>query len=166
MFSSIILVGVLNPWSFIPAVMAAFGMFYLRHRYASCSRDLKRLAGTTRSPVYSQLTSTINGLKVIRSYRAENISSKEFSYHLDNNTRVCYLITTLNRWSAMRFDWVTLTFITFVMVFAIIVRINQYQFSAVEIALTLSYSVTLMGIFQYTIRLDLEKKKFIFVFVF
>ncbi|CAF1384435.1 unnamed protein product [Rotaria sordida] len=153
---TIILVGLINLWSFIPAIIASSGMLFLRYRYAPCSRDLKRLVGTTRSPVYSQLTSTIHGLKVIRSYHAENISSKEFHSHLDNNTRVMYLMTTLNRWSAMRFDWVSLIFIALVIILAIIVRVSQYQFSPVEIALTLTYSITLMGIFQFTIRQSVE----------
>jgi len=149
---TIILVGLLNPWSFIPAIIASTGMIFLRYRFASCSRNLKRLLGTTRSPVYSQLTSTIHGLKVIRSYHAENISSKEFFYHLDNNTRVLYLISILNRWSAMRFDWVSLTFIALVTILAIIARVTQHQFSTVDIALTLTYCLSLMGLFQYTIR--------------
>ncbi|CAF4848072.1 unnamed protein product, partial [Rotaria sp. Silwood1] len=153
---TIVLVVFLNPWSFIPAIIAGSGMFYLRYRFASCSRDLKRLVGTTRSPVYSQLTSTIHGVKVIRSYHAENICSREFHYHLDNNTRVSYLITTLNRWSAMRFDWVSLIFIALVIILAIIVRISQRQFSAVDIALTLTYSLNLMGLFQGTIRQSVE----------
>ncbi|CAF3558667.1 unnamed protein product [Rotaria sp. Silwood1] len=153
---TIVLVVFLNPWSFIPAIIAGCGMFYLRYRFASCSRDLKRLVGTTRSPVYSQLTSTIHGVKVIRSYHAENICSREFHYHLDNNTRVSYLIATLNRWSAMRFDWVSLIFIALVIILAIIVRISQRQFSAVDIALTLTYSLNLMGLFQGTIRQSVE----------
>ncbi len=133
-------------------------MFFLRYRFAPCSRNLKRLVGITRSPVYSQLTSTIHGLKVIRSYHAENISSKEFFHHLDNNTRVAYLISILNRWSAMRFDWVSLIFIALVIILAIIARITQHQFSTVDIALTLTYSLNLMGLFQWTIRLDLESQ--------
>lgn len=155
---TITLVGILNPWSFIPATIAAGAMLFLRFRFASCSRNLKRLAGITRSPVYSQLTSTIHGLKVIRSYHAENVSSKEFFYHLDNNTRVNYLIVILNRWSAMRFDCISLLFIVLVIILAIIARITQHQFSTVDIALTLTYSLNLMGLFQWTIRLDLRNK--------
>jgi ATP-binding cassette subfamily C (CFTR/MRP) protein 4 len=131
-------------------------MFFLRRRFASCSRNLKRLVGTTRSPIYSQLTSTIHGLKVIRSYHAENISSNEFFHHLDNNTRVTYLISILNRWSAMRFDWMSLIFTAFVIILAIIARMTHRQFSTVDIALTLIYSLHLMGLLQWTIRFVLE----------
>ena len=66
-------------------------MLFIRYRFARCLRDLKRLEGITRSPIYSYLTSTIHGLKVIRSYHAENMCLSEFFSHLDDNTRVNYL---------------------------------------------------------------------------
>jgi ATP-binding cassette subfamily C (CFTR/MRP) protein 4 len=149
---TVALVGILNPWSFIPAVFAATGMLFLRYRFAQCLRDLKRIEGITRSPVYSQLSSTIHGLKVIRSYHAENISSKEFLHNLDDNTRVNYLLLTTNRWAAIRFDWIACLFIIIVTILAMVVRITREQFSAADIALTLSYSLNLMGLLQWTIR--------------
>jgi ATP-binding cassette subfamily C (CFTR/MRP) protein 4 len=131
-------------------------MLFLRYRFAPCSRDLKRLVGTTRSPIYSQLTSTIHGLKVIRSYHAEHICSNEFHHHLDNNMRVNNLVLTLNRWSSLRFDMISLIFIAFAIILAIVARVTQHQFSAVEIALTLTQSVTLMGLLQWTTRQSVE----------
>jgi ATP-binding cassette, subfamily C (CFTR/MRP), member 4 len=149
---TVALVGFLNPWAFIPAGLAALGMLIIRSRYARCLRDLKRIEGVTRSPVYSQLTSTIHGLKVIRSYRAENTASKEFEEHLDENTRATYLLITMNRWAAIRFDWIALLFIISVTFLSMIARITQQRFTAADIALTLSYSLNLMGLLQWTIR--------------
>lgn len=127
-------------------------MIYIRHHYAQCLRDLKRLDGITRSPVYSYLGSTIHGLKVIRSYHTEKMCSKEFLFHLNENSRVIYLLLTVNRWAAMRFDWITVFFIAFVTVLAMGVRILKNQLSAADIALMLTYSVHLMGLLQWTIR--------------
>jgi ABC-type multidrug transport system fused ATPase/permease subunit len=132
-------------------------MLFIRHRFAQCSRDLKRLENITRSPIYSYLTSTIHGLKVIRSYHAENICSKEFYSYLDDNTRANYLFLTTNRWVAFRFDWITLFFISIVTSLALIVHITSRQFSAADIALTLAYSLSLMGLIQWTIRLVLKR---------
>ncbi len=142
----------LNPWAFIPAIIAMIGMLFIRHRFARCSRDLKRLESTSRSPIYSYLTSTIHGLKVIRSYRAEKTCLSEFFAHVDDNTRANYLSVTTNRWAAIRFDWITVLFIAIVTSMALIIRITGQQFSASDIALTLSYSLTLMGLIQWTIR--------------
>lgn len=139
-------------WAFIPAISTACAMLFIRYRFASCLRDLKRIEGLTRSPVYSQLTSTIHGLKVIRSYHAEGISAKEFFYNLDQNTRATYLLLVTNRWAAIRFDWIALSFIITVTVLSVVARLTQQNFSAADIALTLSYSLNLMGLVQWMIR--------------
>lgn len=130
-------------------------MLLLRNCFARCSRDLKRLESLTRSPVYSHLTSTIQGLKVIRSYHAEHMCSAEFHSHLDDNTRAEYLHTTTNQWATIRFDWIAFIFITCITFLAVIVRIAQYDFTAADIALTLSYSLNLMGLLQWMIRYKL-----------
>lgn len=127
-------------------------MLLLRNRFSQCSRDLKRLEGLTRSPVYSYLSSTIHGLKVIRSYRVEQMCSAEFFSHLDDNTRADYLHTTVNRWASIRFDWITLIFIACVTFLAVIVRSAQYHFTPADIALTLAYSLNLTGLIQWMIR--------------
>jgi ATP-binding cassette, subfamily C (CFTR/MRP), member 4 len=142
----------LNPWSLIPAVVTVIGLLLIRHRYARCSRDLKRLDGTSRSPYYSYLSSTIDGLKVIRSYHAESICKSEFFAHIDANMRTQYLFQTTTRWAGVRFDFMTQFFIAMVTVLAVIVRTYGRQLSAADIALTLSYSLTLMGLIQWAIR--------------
>ena len=101
----------------------------------------------------------MHGLPLIRSYRAEGVSSQEFHHHLDNNTRVSFLTITLNRWSAMRFDWISLCFIILVIVGALFLRIYHYQLSSVDMALTFTYSITVMGFFQYTIRFEQWKER-------
>jgi ATP-binding cassette, subfamily C (CFTR/MRP), member 4 len=127
-------------------------MLYLRHRFARCSRDLKRLEGTTRSPIYSHLNSVVHGLKVIRSYHAEHTCSEEFLHYVDDNTRVNFLMLTMNRWAAVRFDWISFMFLFLVTALSLIVRIYQKSLSTADIALTLSFSLNLMGLFQWTIR--------------
>jgi ATP-binding cassette, subfamily C (CFTR/MRP), member 4 len=127
-------------------------MLYVRHRYAQCFRDLARLEGTTRSPIYSHLTATIQGLKVIRSYHAEQMCSAEFLSHVDNSTRVYYLYSVASLWAAIRFDWISISFIVLVTLLSILARITGRHFTVADIALTLSYSLNLVGLFQWTIR--------------
>jgi ATP-binding cassette subfamily C (CFTR/MRP) protein 4 len=132
-------------------------MLYIRYSFARCSRDLKRLEGTARSPIYSYLSSTIHGLKVIRSHHAETTCLTEFFSHLDDHTRINFLSLATTRWAAIRFDWTTVFFIAVVTSMALIVRIVGRQFSAADIALTLSHSLNLMGILQWTVRFVIEK---------
>ena len=84
-------------------------MLFVRYRFARCFRDLKRLEGITRSPIYSYLSSTIQGLKVIRSHSCrKNDVHYNFLSYPDDHIRTSFLIITTERWADMRFDWVTL----------------------------------------------------------
>lgn len=148
----ILLIIWINPWSLIPAVITLLAMLYIRSRYAPCSRDLKRLVGISRSPYYTHFTSTIHGLEVIRSYRAEQTSREEFCARIDVNTGAEYLLTTANRWAAIRFDWSTSFFVIAVTFFAVIVRTFGQQISSGDIALTLGFSTSLMGLIEWVIR--------------
>jgi hypothetical protein len=91
---------------------------------------------------------------VIRSYHAEQMSSKQFLSHLDDHIRVNFLIITAERWAAMRFDGVTITFLSLVTCFSMLARIYYQEFSTASIALTLSYCLNLIGLFQWTIRFE------------
>ena len=124
----------------------------IRYRFARCFRDLKRLEGVTRSPIYSHLASTVHGLKVIRSYHAEEMCSKQFLSHLNDNVRAYFLSLTTQRWAAIRFDAVTVGFLGLVTVLSMLARIYYQRFSAADIALTLSYCLNLVIVFQWAIR--------------
>ncbi|CAF4026024.1 unnamed protein product [Adineta steineri] len=148
---TVILIGLLNPWAFIPAFIGIIGMLIVRYRFARCFRDLRRITETTRSPLYSYLSSTIHGLKVIRSYHAEQMCSQQFLSYLDQNIRAYYLTSVVERWSAIRFDWISFIFLGLVTLCSMLVRIYKQELSTADIALTLSYSLNLMGLFQWTI---------------
>lgn len=45
---------------------------YIRNRYISTSREVKRLEAVTRSPVYAAFSATLKGLPTIRAYCAED----------------------------------------------------------------------------------------------
>ena len=55
---------------FVAPVLVPLGLFFalVRARYLSASRDVKRLDGTTRSPVFAMLAETPRGLPTIRAY--------------------------------------------------------------------------------------------------
>lgn len=48
-----------------------------------CARSVKRLEGVTKSPIFSQLSSSLNGLTSIRAFHAEEMMINEFDHHQD-----------------------------------------------------------------------------------
>ena len=128
------------------------GMFITRMRFVACSRDLKRLEGVLRGPIHTHLNSTVHGLKIIRSYHAERMVSEIFLRHVDNHTRAHFLLISTNRWAAFRFDWISLMFLFLVTASSLLVRIFQDTLSTADLVLILSYSLNLVGLFQWTVR--------------
>jgi ATP-binding cassette subfamily C (CFTR/MRP) protein 4 len=64
-----------------------------------------------RSPIYSHLSASIQGVPMIRSYRAQQTCIRDFSRCLDEHSRVYSVMLGMNRWSAMRIECVVAAFV-------------------------------------------------------
>jgi hypothetical protein len=66
-----------------------------------------------RSPVYSYLSSSLQGVPIIRAYGAAESCVREFAQYLDNHSRVYSVMLALNRWSGMHIECVVAGFVGF-----------------------------------------------------
>ena len=86
-FASIICVFVImvfvSPYVVIPTIFVGIISYILRRFYLKTSRSVKRLEGVTKSPVFSMLSSSLNGLTSIRAFKAEDMMMNEFDHHQD-----------------------------------------------------------------------------------
>uniref|UniRef100_A0A4W2CXI7 Multidrug resistance-associated protein 4 n=1 Tax=Bos indicus x Bos taurus TaxID=30522 RepID=A0A4W2CXI7_BOBOX len=71
------------PWIAIPVIPLGIIVFALRRYFLETSRNVKRLECTTRSPVFSHLTSSLRGLWTIRAYKAEQKFQELFDAYQD-----------------------------------------------------------------------------------
>uniref|UniRef100_A0A8C4NTG3 Multidrug resistance-associated protein 4 n=1 Tax=Dicentrarchus labrax TaxID=13489 RepID=A0A8C4NTG3_DICLA len=141
------------PLILIPVVPLLFFFLYLRRFYLRTSRDVKRLESTTRSPVFSHLSSSLQGLWTIRALRAEDRLKKAFDAHQDLHSEAWFLFLMTSRWFALRLDSICSIFITFATFGCILLRDGL---EAGEVGLVLTYAVTLVGNFQWTMRQSAE----------
>ena len=72
-----------RPYVSIPTIFVGIILYMFRRFYLRTSRSVKRLEGVTKSPVFSMLSSSLNGLTSIRAFKAENMMMNEFDYHQD-----------------------------------------------------------------------------------
>ena len=82
----------------------------MQRYYVSSSRELKRLDGISRSPIYNHFTETLNGSITIRAFGATERFTTDNEQKLDTNTSAYYVFNTANRqklfhYSLIYFDY-------------------------------------------------------------
>ncbi|XP_036396882.1 multidrug resistance-associated protein 4 [Megalops cyprinoides] len=141
------------PWILIPVVPLLIIFLFLRRYFLQTSRDIKRLESTTRSPVFSHLSSSLQGLWTIRAFKAEQRFQEAFDAHQDLHSESWFLFLTTSRWFAVRLDGICSIFVAITAFGSLLLR-NDLEAGAVGLAL--SYAVTLMGMFQWGVRQSAE----------
>ncbi|KAG8517038.1 Multidrug resistance-associated protein 4, partial [Galemys pyrenaicus] len=141
------------PWIAIPLVPLGIIFFVLRRYFLETSRDVKRLESTTRSPVFSHLSSSLQGLWVIRAFKAEERFQELFDAHQDLHSEAWFLFLTTSRWFAVRLDAICAIFVIVVAFGSLILA---KTLDAGQVGLALSYALTLMGMFQWCVRQSAE----------
>uniref|UniRef100_A0A8C7YAV4 Multidrug resistance-associated protein 4 n=1 Tax=Oryzias sinensis TaxID=183150 RepID=A0A8C7YAV4_9TELE len=144
---------IIIPWILIPIVPLLGVFLFLRHYFLQTSRDIKRLESTTRSPVFSHLSSTLQGLSTIRAFRVQERFQQMFDEYQDLHSEAWFLFLTTSRWFAVRLDVICSVFVT-ITAFGCLYLKEGLEPGAVGLALT--YAVTLTGMFQWGVRQSAE----------
>ena len=65
-----------------------------------------------RSPVFSHLSASLQGLHTIRAMRVQEKFCEEFDNHQNLHTESWFLFLSSSRWLAIRLDWMCAVFVT------------------------------------------------------
>ncbi|XP_078402042.1 ATP-binding cassette sub-family C member 4 isoform X2 [Cetorhinus maximus] len=141
------------PWILIPITPLVIMFVFLRRYFLETSRDIKRMESTTRSPVFSHLSSSLQGIWTIRATKTEPQFQAKFDEHQDLHSETWFLFLSTSRWLAVRLDALCTVFVTAV-AFGSIIMANHLV--AGQVGLALSYAITLMGMFQWGVRQSTE----------
>uniref|UniRef100_A0A3B4GL42 Multidrug resistance-associated protein 4-like n=1 Tax=Pundamilia nyererei TaxID=303518 RepID=A0A3B4GL42_9CICH len=126
--------------------------------YTECILNLRKSVElhqgiSSRSPVFSHLSLSLQGLSTIRALKAEERLKKAFDAHQDLHSEAWFLFLMTSRWFALRLDSICSIFITLTAFGCILLR---HGLEAGEVGLVLTYAVTLIGNFQWTVRQSAE----------
>ncbi|XP_046428417.1 ATP-binding cassette sub-family C member 4-like [Neodiprion fabricii] len=148
-----VIVAIIIPLAIIPAVIMCGLMYFVTIYFLRVTRDIRRLEGMTKSPVFSQISSTLDGLTTIRSRgtAVEEMMVKEFDRHQDVNTGAWYLTIATATAFGFTLDLISCFFTAFVC-FSLIF-LNDGNFLGGSVGLAISQCLTLTGLVQYGIRL-------------
>ncbi|CAM9972835.1 unnamed protein product, partial [Ectocarpus sp. 12 AP-2014] len=141
-----------NPWVVLSLLPALWYFIHLMGFYLKTSREAKRLEAVTRSPVYSQLSETLDGLVTIRAFGKQHRFLSQFTERVNLNTRAYFAWVYTARWLGFRMDMVVIIVLTASCFFS--VAVNEYS-SSVDAGLlgaALVYVLQLGGLFQWAVR--------------
>ena len=130
--------------------------FYLcREKYLRSSREIKRIEAITRSPIFANFSSTLEGLSTLRAYKLESKVAPQFFKLIDINSRSWYSFLMVSRWLGFRLDLECAMILIATSLGSVIVR----QYSNIDVGLlgfTMVYVINLSGLFQWTVRQSAE----------
>ncbi|XP_066942829.1 ATP-binding cassette sub-family C member 5-like isoform X2 [Macrobrachium rosenbergii] len=151
--SSLVFVCMVFP-HFLPILVVLAIMFaFIRKVFRIGIRDFKRMENVSRSPVYSHVSTTVNGLATINAYGKQEMFTKKFMLLFDENSCVFFLFNCAMRWLAIRLDILALLVTACTAFLSLLLRGHV---DAAFAGLALAYAAQLSGIFQFTVRLSTE----------
>ncbi|RZC36351.1 multidrug resistance-associated protein, partial [Asbolus verrucosus] len=145
----VIVISTINPWILIPTIII-FGLFYtFRFIFLATSRNLKRIEGTTRSPVFTHMTASLQGLTTIRAFGAQEILRIEFDQHQDLHSSAFYMFLGCNRTFGFWLDLHCVIYIALVTLSFLFIGNETY---GGNVGLGITQSITLTGMLQWGMR--------------
>ncbi|CCL99693.1 uncharacterized protein FIBRA_01714 [Fibroporia radiculosa] len=127
--------------------------FYMRVMvyYLSTSRELKRFDAVSRSPIFAWFSESLNGLSTIRAFNQQQVFIMNNENRVDRN-QICYLPSiSVNRWLAVRLEFVGATIIFLAASLALVALITT-GVDAGLVGFVLSYALNTTGSLNWLVR--------------
>jgi ABC-type multidrug transport system fused ATPase/permease subunit len=153
----IILVCILSSVYFLLLLIPIASLFfYFQYYFRQSSREMKRLDGISRSPIYSHFGETLNGLSTIRAYHQQEIFLSRFHLLSNQQHRNFFAFWMASRWLALRLDLIGVCIIFSVCILAVGLSNAGNTINPTYLGLALTYSFQLTGLLQWTVRVTIE----------
>ncbi|RPD60042.1 metal resistance protein YCF1 [Lentinus tigrinus ALCF2SS1-7] len=127
--------------------------FYIRVMiyYLATSRELKRLDAVSRSPIFAWFSESLNGLSTIRAFGQQQLFIANNERRVDRN-QICYLPSiSVNRWLAVRLEFVGATIIFIAAILSIVALVTT-GVDAGLVGFVLSYALNTTGSLNWLVR--------------
>lgn len=129
----------------------------IRKMFVTSSRELKRLEGLARSPIFAMLSESLSGVGTIRANGSVAYISKLFEDCHDAHSRSFWGFLSSSRWVGFRMDSIMYLFTsTACFISVLFSERGWFDVDPVIFGLALSMLIQLGSIFQWTIRQSAE----------
>ncbi|KAF5294169.1 hypothetical protein FQR65_LT10880 [Abscondita terminalis] len=142
-------ISTVNMWFLIPSTVLLVIMALARWLYISTSRNVRRLEGSTRSPLIGQFNATLEGLPTIRASAAQKILEKEFDNHLNLYNSAVFINITMSRTLGFYLDFISCIYISIIILSFLVFKMDSL---AGTVGLVVTQAFYLTGVLQYGVR--------------
>ena len=153
-FVTFIIISLETPFFLVAVAPLAVVYYVIQRFYIRSSRQLKRIEGNTRSPIYSHFSETVTGTTCIRAFNANQAFCQELESRNDANSRSYLLSNAASRWLAVRLEFVGNIIVLMAASFAV----SSTSIDPALAGLSISYALTITGTLNMLVRgsADLE----------
>ncbi|KAI2474047.1 ATP-binding cassette sub-family C member 4 [Diabrotica virgifera virgifera] len=155
MCGSLLLIVVVNPYFLIliGALSVVFG--FMRHVYLKSSKNIKRLEGIMRSPVFTHLRATIEGLTTIRAFGAQSTLMDEFDHHQDYHSGAWYMFIVSSNAFGFYLDCFCSLFLA-ALTFSLLLFGEAFNLKGGQVGLAITQATALTSLLQWGMRQSAE----------
>ncbi|CAL8104328.1 unnamed protein product [Orchesella dallaii] len=148
-----VLIIISNYYAIVPTVIVLFILAFVQRYYVATARDVKRIEGVTKSPIFTHSSASFQGLTTIRSANAESILVSQFDRLQDIHTTSWFLFFSTARCFGLWVEFICVIFLTIVS-FSFLLLQSSSDSGNLGLAITSAMSIT--GWLQFGMRQSAE----------
>jgi len=160
--SFLVLGGIITAAAVLPIILVIFPFllwyfFHLRNIFVATTRELKRLEGLARSPIFAMISESLSGIATIRTNDSIDFFRHKFENAQDTHSKAFFAFIAVSRWLGFRMDFITVVMLGFASFLSVVVQQHGWlQINPTLLGLALMLMIQLAGLFQWTIRQSAE----------
>ncbi|KAJ2716063.1 hypothetical protein H4R19_000855 [Coemansia spiralis] len=150
--TSVLVIAAATPMVVLVLLPLVFAYHHTQRCYLACSRELKRMISTTRSPIVAHFQETLGGVATVRAYGHQAHFVQENESRLEANIRVDWTFYMLGKWLTLRLA----TMGNFVMLCTTLLAVASLHCTgygdAGLVGLAVTYSFRLSDMLSWSVR--------------
>ncbi|KAH9257918.1 hypothetical protein BASA81_003937 [Batrachochytrium salamandrivorans] len=148
-FGTVLVVAIVSPLFLFALPFMIIVYLKVKTIYVRTSRELKNLDSISLSPVFSQFSEASDGCVSIRAFGKTNEFKHQNFVKLDRNLSAYYLMTSANRWLAVRIEFIG----NFLLLFASLLTASKHgTVSAAMAGMALAYTMNITQSLNWVVR--------------
>lgn len=148
---------IILPYTLIAIPPLLWYFLWVRKIYVTTTRELKRLEGLARSPIFAMLGEALGGIATIRANGVLEYFEKKFEISQDAHSRAFFAFISCSRWVGFRMDSIMFLFISTASFLAVLFNTQEwFEIDSAIFGLSLTMLLQLSGLFQWAVRQSAE----------